>query len=42
MLINTDQYLSIIEEIKKEIDKSQYKAALQINQELILLYYEIG
>lgn len=42
MLINDNQYLSVVEEIKNEIDKAQYKAVLQINKELILLYYEIG
>ncbi|MBR6517437.1 MAG: DUF1016 family protein [Bacilli bacterium] len=42
MLINTSQYLSVIEEIKNEIDRAQYKAVLQVNKELILLYYEIG
>ena len=42
MLINDNQYLSIIETIKSEIAKSQYKAALQINRELTLLYHSIG
>ena len=42
MLINDNQYLSVIENIKSEIGKAQYKAALQVNRELILLYYEIG
>lgn len=42
MLINTSQYLSVVEEIKNEIYKAQYKTALQVNKELILLYYEIG
>ncbi len=42
MLINDHQYLSIIENIKSEIGKAQYKAILHVNRELILLYYEIG
>lgn len=42
MLINDNQYLSVIDEIKKEIEKAQYKAALQVNRELIVLYHEIG
>ena len=42
MLINDNQYLSIIETIKSEIAKSQYKAALQINRELTLIYQSIG
>ncbi len=42
MLINDNQYLSVIESIKSEIGKAQYKAVLQVNRELILLYHEIG
>lgn len=42
MLINDNQYLSVIESIKTEISKSQYNAALQVNKELTLLYYHIG
>ncbi len=41
MLINDNQYLSTIESIKSEISKAQYKAALQVNCELIMLCYEI-
>ncbi len=42
MLINDSQYISIINSIKKEIVNSQYKAAVSINCELVLLYYNIG
>ncbi len=42
MLINDNQYLSVIESIKAEISKAQYTAALQVNKELTLLYYHIG
>ena len=42
MLINDNQYLSVIESIKTEISKSQYNAVLQVNKELTLLYYHIG
>ena len=42
MLINDNQYLSVIESIKTEISKAQYNAALQVNRELTLLYYHIG
>ena len=42
MLINDNQYLSIINELKKEIGKSQYSAALAVNRELVFLYYRIG
>ena len=34
MLINDNQYLSVIESIKTEISKAQYNAALQVNKEL--------
>lgn len=42
MLINDNQYLSVIESIKTEISKAQYAASLQVNKELTLLYYHIG
>lgn len=42
MLLNDNQYLSVIESIKAEISKAQYSAALQVNKELTLLYYHIG
>ena len=42
MLINDNQYLSVVESIKTEISKAQYNAALQVNKELTLLYYHIG
>lgn len=42
MLINDNQYLSVIESIKTKISKPQYKVVLQVNKELTLLYYHIG
>ena len=42
MLINDNQYLSIIDNLKSEIQKSQYSAALAVNSELTMLYYRIG
>ncbi|MBQ4599881.1 MAG: DUF1016 family protein [Clostridia bacterium] len=42
MLINDDQYLSIVESIKSEIQNTRYRAAVHVNRELILLYYTIG
>ena len=42
MLNNEHQYLSVIDQVKKEIQKSQYGAALAVNRELTLLYYRIG
>lgn len=42
MLMNDKQYLSIIENIKQEINNSQFKAAVSVNRELVMLYYNIG
>lgn len=42
MLINSGEYFETIEQIKQEIRAAQYKAALQVNRELILLYHSIG
>lgn len=42
MLINSTEYLETIEQIKTEIKAAQYKAAVSVNQELILLYHSIG
>ena len=42
MLINDNHYLTVIENIKAQIENSRHKAALKVNQELILLYYNIG
>lgn len=42
MLMNGSEYLSIIESIKSEIKSAQYKAALSVNRELVMLYYNIG
>lgn len=42
MLINTSEYLETIEQIKAEIKAAQYKVAVSVNQEMILLYHSIG
>lgn len=42
MLLNDNEYLKIVEQIKGEIARAQYKATLAVNKELILLYYNIG
>lgn len=42
MLMNNDEYLNTLESIKEEIRSAQYKAAVNVNRELILLYYQIG
>lgn len=40
--MNTTEYLSIIENIKREINAAQYRAALHVNADMLLLYYDIG
>ena len=42
LLLNSNEYLSTIEQIKKEIKLAQYRAAVCVNTELILLYHNIG
>ena len=42
MLMNTPEYISIIENIKSEIKAAQYRAALHVNADMLLLYYDIG
>jgi len=40
-MINTD-YTLFLEDLKKRVYDSRYRAALQVNKELILLYHHIG
>lgn len=42
MLMNSNEYLATIEQVKQEIKAAQYKAAVHVNTELIMLYYNIG
>ena len=42
MLMNTAEYLSIIENIKSEITAAQYRAAVHVNADMLLLYHDIG
>lgn len=42
MLINNNEYLSIVDTIKSEIKNAQYRATISFNQELVMLYYNIG
>ena len=42
MLMNAQDYLTVVEQVKQEIKTAQYKAAYHANAELILLYYHIG
>ena len=40
--MNSTEYLSIIENIKHEINAAQYRAAVHVNADMLLLYYDIG
>ena len=42
MLMNTQEYLSVIENIKSEITATQYRATVHVNTDMLLLYYDIG
>ncbi len=42
MLMNSSEYLSVVDRIKREITDAQYRAAVHVNADLLLLYYEIG
>ena len=42
VLMNTQEYLSVIENIKSEITATQYRAAVHVNTDMLLLYYDIG
>ena len=42
MLMNTPEYISIVENIKHEITAAQYRAAVHVNAGLLLLYHSIG
>ena len=42
MLMNSPEYLSIIENIKSEIKTAQYRAAVHANVDMLLLYHDIG
>lgn len=42
MLMNSTEYISVVDNIKKEIKAAQYRAAVHANQELLLLYHDIG
>jgi len=42
LLINNDEYFTILEEIKAQIKAAQYRGALGLNREQIVLYWNIG
>lgn len=42
MLIDNNEYLELVDNIKGRIKDAQYRALLQVNKELIGLYWDIG
>ena len=42
MLINDKSYLDFLADLKLKIQTAQVKAAIAVNRELIILYWEIG
>lgn len=42
MLMNANDYLETVEQVKQEIRTAQYRAAVQVNCELLRLYHAIG
>ena len=42
MLMNSNEYLHIVEAVKQEIRTAQYRAAVSVNRELLVLYHSIG
>lgn len=42
VLMNSNEYITVVDTIKKEIRSAQYRTAVQANTELLRLYYSIG
>ena len=42
MLMNSNEYMNIVESIKQEIRTAQYRATVSVNRELLVLYHSIG
>ena len=38
MLMNSNEYLNIVESIKQDIRTAQYRATVSVNRELLVLY----
>lgn len=41
-IVNTDEYRAFIQDVKQRIQSSQIKAAVSVNRELLLLYWELA
>lgn len=42
VLMNSSEYISVVEDIKREITGAQYRATVHVNADMLLLYYDIG
>lgn len=42
MLMNDNQYLDVVQEIKERIERARHSVVLSANKELVMMYYEIG
>ena len=42
VLMNSSEYISIVEDIKREIKAAQYRAVVHANADMLLLYHDIG
>ncbi|MDD2594828.1 MAG: DUF1016 N-terminal domain-containing protein [Bacteroidales bacterium] len=42
MMINNNEYFEVLNNIKQQIRNAQYRAVLSVNQEQIILYWNIG
>ena len=42
VLMNSSEYISIVENIRREIKAAQYRAAIHANVDMLLLYHDIG
>lgn len=42
MLMNDNQYLGVVKEIKERIERARHRVVLSANKELVMMYYEIG
>ena len=42
VLMNSSEYISVVENIKHEIRTAQYRAAVHANTDMLLLYHDIG
>ena len=42
MLLSDKEYMSVVDNIKREIRSTQFNAILHVNNEMTILYYRIG